>query len=105
MGSYCLHIYFIPETSQATISAAALEEIRASIAERNKRICRPKFMVKPKSRKSIVEYKSLRLKTAISANPTPVVRWDKAGVVLETGNKYSIYNDGDFYYLEVCLTL
>ncbi|KAM3716718.1 Titin [Dirofilaria immitis] len=58
-------------------------------------------MVKPKSKKSIVEYKSLRLRTAISANPIPVVRWDKAGVVLETGNKYSIYNDGDFYYLEV----
>ena len=58
-------------------------------------------MVKPKSKKSIVEYKSLRLKTAISANPMPTVRWDKAGVVLETGNKYSIYNDGDFYYLEV----
>ncbi|KAL3986026.1 Immunoglobulin I-set domain family protein [Acanthocheilonema viteae] len=78
-----------------------LEEIRASIAERNKNICRPKFMVKPKPKKSIVEHKSLRLRAAISANPIPVVRWDKAGVVLETGNKYSIYNDGDFYYLEV----
>ena len=22
-------------------------------------------------------------------------------MILETGNKYSIYNDGDFYYLEV----
>ncbi|VDM08832.1 unnamed protein product, partial [Wuchereria bancrofti] len=78
-----------------------LEEIRASIIERNKNICRPKFMVKPKLKKSITEHKSLRLKTAISANPSPVVRWDKAGIVLETGNKYSIYNDGDFYYLEV----
>ncbi|VDK82765.1 unnamed protein product [Litomosoides sigmodontis] len=78
-----------------------LEEIRMSIAERNKNICRPKFMVKPKPKKSIMEHKSLRLRTAISANPVPVVRWDKAGVVLETGNKYSIYNDGDFYYLEV----
>lgn len=29
------------------------------------------------------------------------VHWDKDGVLLETGNKYSIYNDGDFYYLEV----
>lgn len=58
-------------------------------------------MVKPKPKKSIVEHKSLRLKTAISANPIPLVHWDKAGVVLETGNKYSIYNDGDFYYLEV----
>lgn len=72
-----------------------------SIAERNKSICRPKLMVKPKPKKSIIEHKSLRLRTAISANPVPVVRWDKAGVVLETGNKYSIYNDGDFYYLEV----
>ena len=27
--------------------------------------------------------------------------WDKNGTLLETGNKYSIYNDGDFYYLEV----
>ncbi|VDK27112.1 unnamed protein product [Gongylonema pulchrum] len=93
------------ETSSSSvepqIEITTLEEIRASIAERNKNICRPKFMVKPKSKKSITEYKSLRLKTAISANPTPVVRWDKAGVVLETGNKYSIYNDGDFYYLEV----
>uniref|UniRef100_A0A158Q7F2 Myosin light chain kinase, smooth muscle n=1 Tax=Elaeophora elaphi TaxID=1147741 RepID=A0A158Q7F2_9BILA len=83
------------------IDITTLEEIRAIIAERNKNICRPKFMVKPKPKKSIVEHKSLRLKTAISANPVPVVRWDKAGVVLETGNKYSIYNDGDFYYLEV----
>lgn len=58
-------------------------------------------MVKPKAKKEIEEYKSLRLKTAISANPVAVVHWDKLGVVLETGNKYSIYNDGDFYYLEV----
>ncbi|CAG9530815.1 unnamed protein product [Cercopithifilaria johnstoni] len=78
-----------------------LKEIRTSIAERNKNICRPKFMTKPKPKKSIIEHKSLRLKTAISANPVPVVRWDKGGIVLETGNKYSIYNDGDFYYLEV----
>ncbi|EJD74527.1 CAMK/MLCK protein kinase [Loa loa] len=83
------------------IEITTLEEIRASIAERNKNICRPKFMVKPKPKKSIAEHKSLRLRTAISANPVPVVRWDKAGIVLETGNKYSIYNDGDFYYLEV----
>lgn len=47
------------------------------------------------------EYKSLRLKIAISANPMPSVHWDKDGIILETGNKYSIYNDGDFYYLEV----
>lgn len=58
-------------------------------------------MVKLKPTKSIVENKSLRLKTAISGNPVPIVRWDKAGILLETGNKYSIYNDGDFYYLEV----
>ncbi|MCP9264538.1 Titin [Dirofilaria immitis] len=91
----------IEPQSEITSQSIALEEIRASITERNKNVCRPKFMVKPKSKKSIVEYKSLRLRTAISANPIPVVRWDKAGVVLETGNKYSIYNDGDFYYLEV----
>ena len=29
------------------------------------------------------------------------IMWDKNGTILETGNKYSIYNDGDFYYLEV----
>uniref|UniRef100_A0A915PUX1 Uncharacterized protein n=1 Tax=Setaria digitata TaxID=48799 RepID=A0A915PUX1_9BILA len=86
---------------EPNVEITTLEGIRASIAERNRNICRPKFMVKPKSKKEIVEHKSLRLKTAISANPVPTVRWDKAGVVLETGNKYSIYNDGDFYYLEV----
>lgn len=32
-----------------------------------------------------------------------IFQWDRAGMVLETGNKYSIYNDGDFYYLEVNL--
>ncbi|VDM98280.1 unnamed protein product, partial [Thelazia callipaeda] len=93
------------ETSNVSLEppvfTTTLEEIRALIAERNKNVCRPKFMVKPKAKKSLAEYKSLRLKTAISANPIPTVRWDKAGVVLETGNKYSIYNDGDFYYLEV----
>lgn len=58
-------------------------------------------MVKPKPKKSIMAHKSLRLKAAVSANPVPTVHWDKDGVILETGNKYSIYNDGDFYYLEV----
>jgi hypothetical protein len=57
--------------------------------------------VKPRARKTIEANKSLRLKAAISAQPTPSVGWDKNGMVLETGNKYSIYNDGDFYYLEV----
>uniref|UniRef100_A0A914ZQD0 Titin n=1 Tax=Parascaris univalens TaxID=6257 RepID=A0A914ZQD0_PARUN len=90
-----------PETSKHSVEVTTLEEIRAAIASRNKRLCRPKFMVKPKAKKSIEEFKSLRLKTAISANPTPIVHWDKSGVILETGNKYSIYNDGDFYYLEV----
>ncbi|NP_001368673.1 Titin homolog [Caenorhabditis elegans] len=80
---------------------AALDEVRAAINSRNKRVCRPKFMVKPKPRKVLEEYKSLRLKTAISGNPMPQVHWDKEGIILETGNKYSIYNDGDFYYLEV----
>ncbi|KAJ1359849.1 hypothetical protein KIN20_018667 [Parelaphostrongylus tenuis] len=79
----------------------AMEEIRSAIQLRNEHMCRPKFMVKPKPKKTLEEFKSLRLKTAISANPTPTVYWDRDGVVLETGNKYSIYNDGDFYYLEV----
>ncbi|CAB3396936.1 unnamed protein product [Caenorhabditis bovis] len=86
-----------PESAIAT----ALDEVRAAIHSRNKRICRPKFLVKPKPKKVLEEYKSLRLKTAVSGNPLPVVHWDKDGVILETGNKYSIYNDGDFYYLEV----
>ncbi|RCN31845.1 hypothetical protein ANCCAN_22364 [Ancylostoma caninum] len=78
-----------------------MEEIRLAIQARNQNMCRPKFVVKPKPKKVLEEFKSLRLKTAISANPTPTVYWDREGVVLETGNKYSIYNDGDFYYLEV----
>ncbi|VDN60788.1 unnamed protein product [Dracunculus medinensis] len=57
-----------------------LEEVRGAINIRNKKICRPKFMVKPKAKKEIEEYKSLRLKTAISANPVAVVHWDKLGV-------------------------
>ncbi|ETN72290.1 hypothetical protein NECAME_13907 [Necator americanus] len=79
----------------------AMEEVRSAIQARNINMCRPKFVVKPKPKKVLEEFKSLRLKTAISANPTPSVYWDREGVVLETGNKYSIYNDGDFYYLEV----
>ncbi|EGT41041.1 hypothetical protein CAEBREN_30100 [Caenorhabditis brenneri] len=86
-----------PESAANT----ALDEVRAAINSRNKRPCRPKFMVKPKPKKVLEEYKSLRLKTAISGNPIPQVHWDKEGIILETGNKYSIYNDGDFYYLEV----
>ncbi|KAK5984897.1 hypothetical protein GCK32_008606 [Trichostrongylus colubriformis] len=78
-----------------------MEEIRDTIQTRNQKMCRPKFIVKPRPKKVLEEFKSLRLKTAISANPTPVVHWDREGVILETGNKYSIYNDGDFYYLEV----
>uniref|UniRef100_A0A914XD87 Ig-like domain-containing protein n=1 Tax=Plectus sambesii TaxID=2011161 RepID=A0A914XD87_9BILA len=78
-----------------------LDEIRSAIAARNAHKCLPKFMVKPKSHKALEEFKSLRLKTAVSANPPSNVQWDKNGVILETGNKYSIYNDGDFYYLEV----
>ncbi|VDP02268.1 unnamed protein product [Heligmosomoides polygyrus] len=78
-----------------------MEEIRNAIQTRNQHMCRPKFVVKPRPKKVLEEFKSLRLKTAISANPTPTVHWDREGVMLETGNKYSIYNDGDFYYLEV----
>lgn len=47
------------------------------------------------------EGKSLRLKTAVSANPHCSVMWDRNGLVLETGAKFSMYNDGDFYYLEI----
>lgn len=87
-----------------------LDELRNAIASRNRRTCEPKFHVKPRSRKEIEEHKSLRLKTALSANPAAKIQWDLNGVVLETGNKFSIYNDGDFYYLEAgfrkshCLT-
>uniref|UniRef100_A0A0N5B5S5 Titin n=1 Tax=Strongyloides papillosus TaxID=174720 RepID=A0A0N5B5S5_STREA len=79
----------------------ALEDIRRSILTRNKRICRPKFFVKPKPKKILDEFKSLRLKCGISANPIATVSWDKNGIILESGNKYSIYNDGNFYFLEV----
>lgn len=58
-------------------------------------------MVKPKSKKQIEKFKSLRLKTAVSANPECILHWDRNGILLETGNKFSIYNDGDFYFLEV----
>uniref|UniRef100_A0A0N5ALN6 Myosin light chain kinase, smooth muscle n=1 Tax=Syphacia muris TaxID=451379 RepID=A0A0N5ALN6_9BILA len=85
----------------STSESSTIEDVRMAIAERNKKICRPKFMVKPKQNKTIEENKSLRLKAAISGNPAAKVRWDKSGIVLETGNKYSIYHDGDFYYLEV----
>ncbi|KAI6227724.1 hypothetical protein M3Y99_01223100 [Aphelenchoides fujianensis] len=78
-----------------------MDEIRHAIAARNQKLVAPKFHVKPKPRKEIEEHKSLRLKTAISANPPPEVKWDKDGVILETGNKYSIFNDGEFFNLTV----
>ncbi|KAI6180537.1 hypothetical protein M3Y98_00731100 [Aphelenchoides besseyi] len=77
------------------------DQIRSLIAKRNQKICAPKFYMKPKPRKEIEEHKSLRLRTALSANPSAKVQWDKDGVILETGNKYSIFNDGDFFYLEI----
>ncbi|CAJ0558688.1 unnamed protein product, partial [Mesorhabditis spiculigera] len=80
---------------------SSLDDIRQAVQHRNRKPCRPKFLVKPKAKKELEEGRSLRLKCAISANPLPTVYWDRAGVVLETGNKFSIYNDGDFYYLEV----
>lgn len=83
---------------------ATLDAIRQAIITRNGHgPCRPRFLVKPKTRKEIEEHKSLRLKAAVSANPSAEVHWDRNGVILETGNKFSIYNDGDFYYLEVRL--
>ncbi|KAK6047730.1 immunoglobulin I-set domain protein [Cooperia oncophora] len=89
------------QSTEEQKGSLAMEEIREAIQTRNQRMCRPKFIVKPRPKKVLEEFKSLRLKTAISANPTPIVHWDREGVILETGNKYSIYNDGDFYYLEV----
>uniref|UniRef100_A0A914CI05 Ig-like domain-containing protein n=1 Tax=Acrobeloides nanus TaxID=290746 RepID=A0A914CI05_9BILA len=89
------------EEADQSKEQSALEEIRRLIHTRNKKKCIPKFVVKPKPKKILEEFKSLRLKTAISSNPSPEVKWDKDGIILETGNKYSIYNDGDFYYLEV----
>ncbi|TKR69840.1 hypothetical protein L596_021941 [Steinernema carpocapsae] len=81
--------------------STTIEDIRFAVNERNKKPCRPKYLVKPKPKKTLEEYKSLRLKTAVSANPQADVTWDRNGMILETGNKYSIYHDGDFYYLEV----
>uniref|UniRef100_A0A183BUF5 Fibronectin type-III domain-containing protein n=1 Tax=Globodera pallida TaxID=36090 RepID=A0A183BUF5_GLOPA len=80
---------------------STLQAVRAAIQQRNSRLCRPRFFIRPKPKKQIEEGKSLRLKTAISANPTSEVAWDKNGIVLETGNKYSLFHDGDFFYLEV----
>uniref|UniRef100_A0A914Q9F2 Ig-like domain-containing protein n=1 Tax=Panagrolaimus davidi TaxID=227884 RepID=A0A914Q9F2_9BILA len=91
----------LASTSRRQTGETTLEEIRQAITKRNKRICHPKFLVKPKPKKSIEEFKSLRLKAALSGNPAPEVFWDREGIILETGNKFSIYNDGDFYYLEV----
>jgi hypothetical protein len=78
-----------------------LDDLRNAISQRNHRECEPKFYVKPRGRKEIEEHKSLRLKTAVSANPAPTLQWNLNGVILETGNKYSIFHDGDFYSLEV----
>ncbi|CEF63978.1 Unc-89 [Strongyloides ratti] len=92
------------ETTSKTLdfqNSSVLEEIRRNILLRNKKKCRPKFFVKPKPKKVLDEFKSLRLKCAISANPAADVNWDKNGTILESGNKFSIYNDGNFYYLEV----
>uniref|UniRef100_A0AC35UIS1 Ig-like domain-containing protein n=1 Tax=Rhabditophanes sp. KR3021 TaxID=114890 RepID=A0AC35UIS1_9BILA len=88
------HLNFDPNT-------ATLEDVRLAIAQRNKTPCRPKFFVKPKAAKTIDEFKSLRLKAAISGSPIVDVSWDKNGIILESGSKYSICNDGDFIYLEV----
>lgn len=83
------------------INETTLDDIRHYITSRNKKICPPKFIVKPKLKKLIQEFKSLRLKIAISGNPNPEIIWDFNGIILEIGNKYSIYNDGDFYFLEI----
>lgn len=83
-------------------SFLAIEQIRLLIESRNRQLCAPKFIVHPRTKKQVTEGKSLRLKTALSANPPcSAIVWDKGGVILETGPKYSAYNDGDFYYLEL----
>ena len=79
------------------IPSETLESLRKDIAERNEAgPCRPKFVVKPRSRKSITAGKSLRLKVAISSNPPAVIAWDRSGISLDSGPKYSIYTDGEF---------
>ncbi|KAL7078692.1 hypothetical protein ACQ4LE_001898 [Meloidogyne hapla] len=78
-----------------------LHLINTAIEQRNLKICKPRFFARPKPQKQIEEGKSLRLKAAISANPTPQVFWYKNGIRLETGNKYSIFQNGDFFLLEV----
>ncbi|XP_003372021.1 putative immunoglobulin I-set domain protein [Trichinella spiralis] len=78
-----------------------VEDIRAIVHRRNECPCEPKFIIRPRERKEIEEGKSLRLKAALSASPTAQVSWNKDGVMLESGSKYGIYNDGDFYYIEV----
>nr|CAD2204997.1 unnamed protein product [Meloidogyne enterolobii] len=71
-----------------------LQIINAAIEQRNSKICRPRFFARPKPHKQVAEGKSLRLKAAISANPLPQVYWDRNGIRLETGSKYSIFQDG-----------
>ncbi len=78
-----------------------MKEVRESVESRNIHVCPPKFIVKPHHKKAVKEDRSLRLKAALSANPMADVIWDKNGILLETGIKYSIYNDGDFYYLDI----
>uniref|UniRef100_A0A915JHK1 Ig-like domain-containing protein n=1 Tax=Romanomermis culicivorax TaxID=13658 RepID=A0A915JHK1_ROMCU len=97
------HAKEFPVTAEAVQqkTTKTIEEIRHIIESRNRSLCQPKFIVRPRSKKQIEEGKSLRLKTAISANPGCFISWDKNGIVLETGNKYSMHNDGDFYYLEI----
>ena len=86
------------DSANATkIPSETLESLRKDIAERNEAgPCRPKFVVKPRSRKSITAGKSLRLKVAISSNPPAVIAWDRSGISLDSGPKYSIYTDGEF---------
>uniref|UniRef100_A0A914N1I4 Uncharacterized protein n=1 Tax=Meloidogyne incognita TaxID=6306 RepID=A0A914N1I4_MELIC len=76
-----------------------LQIINAAIEQRNSKICRPRFFARPKPHKQVAEGKSLRLKAAISANPTPQVYWDRNGIRLETGSKYSIFQDGQVHFI------
>uniref|UniRef100_A0AC35GA59 Ig-like domain-containing protein n=1 Tax=Panagrolaimus sp. PS1159 TaxID=55785 RepID=A0AC35GA59_9BILA len=58
----------LASSSRRQTGETTLEEIRQAITKRNKRICHPKFLVKPKPKKSIEEFKSLRFYNCSATN-------------------------------------
>lgn len=42
------------------LATVTLDTIRQIMVQRNKKLCRPKFLVKPKPKNQIAEFKSLR---------------------------------------------